>query len=174
MHRTILMHDNSCRVTAVLIEIAFSTKDTERDFPYFRKAITDQSPDPPWKVKTRSELKKINDRWGVTLKPNAEKILFINWTAHKINSDLFYIGWLMLTNLQVRFLSREKDQKWSAPILQIQKSLEQFSGIRIHYKEQEFEFLCSGGGGFSKAFWNKIKMLKCGLSLCTSEAILII
>jgi hypothetical protein len=141
-------------------EIAFSTKDTERDFPYFRKAITDQAPNPPWKVTTRSELKKINAQWGVVLKPNAEKILLINWTAYKVSSDLFHIGWLMLTNLQVRFLSENKEQKWSAPVLQIQKSLEQFSGVRIHYKEIEFEFLCSGGGGFSKNFWNKIKTLK--------------
>ena len=141
-------------------EIAFTTKDTERDFPFFRKAITDQNPIPPWKVRTKAELQKVNAEWDAPLKPNSEKILLINWAAHKINNDCFHIGWLMLTNLQMRFLCQNKEQKWSAPILQIQKSLEQYSGIRVHYKNNEFEFYCFGGSKFTKRFWNKVKTLK--------------
>lgn len=141
-------------------EVMFTTRNTEKDFPFFRQAITEHSPTPPWKVQTRSELKNANKEWGATLKPNAEKILLICWAAHKINNDLFHTGWLMLSNLQVRFLNKDKTLKWSAPVLQIQKSLEQYSGIRIHYKNKEFEFLCFGGSKFSKAFWSKIKTLK--------------
>ena len=141
-------------------EVMFTTNNTEKDFPFFRQAITDHSPTPPWKVQTRSELKEVNKEWGATLKPNAEKILLICWCAQKISNDLFHIGWLMLSNLQVRFLSKDGTLKWSAPVLQIQKSLEQYSGIRIHYKNKEFEFLCFGGSKFSKAFWNKVQTLK--------------
>ena len=129
-------------------EVMFSTPDTERDFPFFRQAIVKQSPQPPWKVQKRSELKLVNQEWGSNLKPNSEKIILISWASHKINNDLFHIGWLMLSNLQIRFLNKDKTLKWSAPVLQIEKSLEQYSGIRIQYKSKEFEFLCFGGNRF--------------------------
>ena len=141
-------------------EILFSTTDTERDFPFFRQAITNQSPTPPWKVQKRSALQKVNEEWGASLKPNAEKILLISWSAHKISPDLFHIGWIMLSNLQVRFLNKDGILKWSAPVLQIEKSLEQYSGVRIQYKNKEFEFLCFGGNRFSKIFWKKVQTLK--------------
>lgn len=141
-------------------EVLFSTTDTERDFPFFRQAITNQSPTPPWKVQKRAELQKVNKEWGANLKPNAEKILLISWSAHKISPDLFHIGWIMLSNLQVRFLSKDGTFKWSAPVLQVEKSLEQYSGVRIQYKHKEFEFLCFGGNRFSKVFWRKVQTLK--------------
>lgn len=141
-------------------EVLFSTTDTERDFPFFRQAITNQSPTPPWKVQKRAELQKVNKEWGANLKPNAEKILLISWSAHKISPDLFHIGWIMLSNLQVRFLSKDGTFKWSAPVLQVEKSLEQYSGVRIQYKNKEFEFLCFGGNRFSKVFWRKVQTLK--------------
>ena len=122
-------------------------------FAFFIQNFLKNPPQNPWKVQHRSELLQANSRFGIQLKPNAEKILLIIWCTYIVSAEEIFVGWLMLTNLQFRFLSIHKNQNWSAPVEQIRRFSENNTDICIQYKDTEYIFSCQGGQKFTKIFW---------------------
>ena len=140
--------------------ISFSTSSPEEDFPLFQQSLLHNPPKNPWKVQTRSELAEANARYNIKLKPHSEKILLVSWSIYKKQPDILCVGWLMLTNLQVRFLSTKEDQCWSAPVQHIHRTNDKNANICIQYKTSKWEFSCHGGERFTKSFWKRVQLLK--------------
>ena len=145
--------------------INFSTSDPENDFARFQQTILHNPPKNPWKVQNRDDLMEANALYNIKLKPNSEKILVISWSIRKEQDNTLFVGWLMLTNLQVRFLSLQEDQCWSAPVQHIHRTETKGSDIYIKYKGEKYEFTCHGGERFTNNFWKRVQLLKPPASL---------